>query len=85
MLTTWLLPEVQRLLGSVQKVVAPDSKAFAKEIGKYIESKEKKTKKDKDKKSDEKKSDSSSPGGSEDGNDAGISFDIYDLESDDSD
>jgi hypothetical protein len=53
-----LHPEIARILGTTKKIVAKDSKIFAQEIGKYIDSKDqkrgKKDKKDKKEKSKEK-------------------------------
>ncbi|KAI9063349.1 hypothetical protein FKP32DRAFT_1592405 [Trametes sanguinea] len=52
-------PKITRLLGTTKHISAPDSKTFAKEISKYIDSKDqkrgdKKDKKDKDKKKDKR-------------------------------
>ncbi|KAF5370055.1 hypothetical protein D9758_001123 [Tetrapyrgos nigripes] len=48
-------PRVSQILGTTKKIVARNSRAFAGEIGKYIDSKEARGKKDKkDKKDDEK-------------------------------
>jgi hypothetical protein len=49
--------EILRILGTTKTIVAKDSKVFAKEIGKYIDSKDQKrgSKKDKDKERDKSK------------------------------
>ncbi|OSC99144.1 hypothetical protein PYCCODRAFT_1446932 [Trametes coccinea BRFM310] len=52
-------PKISRLLGTTKHISAPDSRAFAKEVSKYIDSKDqkrgsKKDKKDKDKKKDKR-------------------------------
>jgi hypothetical protein len=45
------LPEIAKILGATKKISAPNSKVFAKQIGKYIDSKDQKRgKKDKEKK-----------------------------------
>jgi hypothetical protein len=50
LLTYWSCKEISRILGTTKTIVAKDSKVFAKEIGKYIDSKDQKrgSKKDKD-------------------------------------
>jgi hypothetical protein len=54
---------IAKILGVTKKIVAPDSKTFAKEIGKYIDSKDQKRgDKKKDKKTDaQKKADAEAP------------------------
>ena len=47
--------ETARILGTTKKIVAPDSKKFSQQIGKYIDSKEKKRGSDKDKKKDKER------------------------------
>jgi hypothetical protein len=55
--TYWLCKEISRILGTTKTIVAKDSKVFAKEIGKYIDSKDQKrgSKKNKDKEQDKDK------------------------------
>ncbi|KAI0320228.1 hypothetical protein OF83DRAFT_1215368 [Amylostereum chailletii] len=43
-------PRIKKMLGTVKKIVAKDSKAFAQEVAKYVDSKEKKRGDNKDKK-----------------------------------
>jgi hypothetical protein len=57
--------EIARILGQTKNIVAPNSKVFTQEIGKYIDSKDqkrgKKDKKDKKDKDKSKKSDPDTP------------------------
>ena len=57
LLTYWSCKEISRILGTTKTIVAKDSKVFAKEIGKYIDSKDQKrgSKKDKDSEQDKSK------------------------------
>ena len=57
LLTYWSCKEISRILGTTKTIVAKDSKVFAKEIGKYIDSKDQKrgSKKDKDNEKDKSK------------------------------
>lgn len=57
LLAYWSYKEILRILGTTKTIVAKDSKVFAKEIGKYIDSKDQKrgSKKDKDKERDKSK------------------------------
>lgn len=56
-LTDWSYEEISQILGTTKIIVAKDSKAFAKAIGKYIDSKDQKrgSKKDKENKQDKSK------------------------------
>ena len=56
-LTYWSCKEISQILGTTKTIVARDSKVFAKEIGKYIDSKDQKrgSKKHKDKEQDKNK------------------------------
>lgn len=57
LLTDWSCQEISRILGTTKTIVAKDSKAFAKEIAKYIDSKDQKrgSKKDKNGKQEKPK------------------------------
>ncbi|KAH9943050.1 uncharacterized protein BXZ73DRAFT_40115 [Epithele typhae] len=50
-------PKIAKLLGTTKQISSPDSKAFAKEISKYIDSKDQKRGDKKDKKKDKEKKD----------------------------
>jgi hypothetical protein len=56
LLTYWSCKEISRILGTTKTIVAKDSKVFAKEIGKYIDSKDQKRGSKKDKDGDKDKS-----------------------------
>jgi hypothetical protein len=56
LLTYWSCKEISRILGTTKTIVAKDSKVFAKEIGKYIDSKDQKRGSKKDKDNEKKKS-----------------------------